>query len=431
MAKFNFNLRKANSAGETPITLVVRWNNNKLTYSTGERINPKYWGNEKGKSSFQRVIETRQFPEHPEFNARLSYIKSVASSAFRQFQNDNEGRQPSVGELKDLLDIKLRNAQIKKKLTLFQFIEQFIEESKGRTHTKTGKNLSRYTIHMYKRTLATLREFSTKYNVRTDFSTVDLTWYYQYLNFLTKDLELANNTAGSRIRDLKIFLNDAVERGINTNYSFKSKKFKKIVEETYDIYLTENELEEIENLDLSSNKKLDRTRDLLLLGSYTGMRFSDFSNLEKHNIHENYIEIKTRKTGEPVIIPIHKSVRKILNKYKDITHNSLPPSLSNVLMNKHLKELGKLVPSLHEEVKKTITKGGVFQEFYKKKYELLKTHTARRSFCSNAYKSGLSAITIMRISTHRTTENFMKYIKITPHEYANIVREHWDKQGNI
>lgn len=431
MAKFNFNLRKASSDRATAINLIIRWNNNRLMYSTRESIKPKFWETDKEKKNFQRAKETRQFPEYPEFNLRLDHIESTAKSAFRQFQNDRGGRQPSIEELKEILDIKLRDVEVKKKQNLFDFIEQYIEEAKGRTHSKTGKKLSRFTIHMYKRSLETLRDFSTKYRIRTDFDTIDLTFYYQYLSYLTKDLQLANNTAGSRIRDLKIFLNDAVERGLNTNMAFKSKKFKKIVEDTYEIYLTETELQEMEELDLSWNKKLDRTRDLFILGCWTGLRFYDYTHLEKQNIGEDNIEIKTSKTGEPVVIPIHKSVRKILNKYKGVTHNSLPPSLSNVVMNKHLKELGKLIPSLHEEVKKTITKGGVFMEFYKKKYELLKTHTARRSFSSNAYKSGLSTITIMRITSHRTEQNFMRYIKLTPDEFANQVRDHWEKSGSI
>lgn len=431
MAKYNFNLRKSSSERETAINLIVRWNNNRLMYSTRESIKPKFWETDKEKKNFQRAKETRQFPEYPEFNLRLDHIESTAKSAFRQFQNDNGGRQPSIEELKEILDIKLRDVEVKKKQNLFQFIEQYIEEAKGRTHSKTGKKLSRFTIHMYNRSFETVRDFSSKYKIRTDFDTIDLTWYYQYLNYLTKDLQLANNTAGSRIRDLKIFLNDAVERGLNTNLAFKSKKFKKIVEDTYEIYLTENELLELENLDLSWNQKLDRTRDLFILGCWTGLRYGDFSNLEKQNIHEDYIEVKTRKTGASVIIPIHKSVRKIIEKYKSVTHNSLPPSLSNVVMNRYLKQLGSMIPCLHEDIKKTITKGGVFQEFYKKKYELLKTHTARRSFSSNAYKSGLSTIAIRQITSHKSDVTLMRYIKISPHEHADIVREHWKKQGNI
>src|ERR1035441_9848597 len=99
MSKFNFNLRDASSTIATPINLVVRWNNNRLVYPTGETIHPKFWGTDKKKRNFQRIIETKQYPEYPEFNARLNNIQSSAKNAFRKFLNDND-RLPSIEELR-------------------------------------------------------------------------------------------------------------------------------------------------------------------------------------------------------------------------------------------------------------------------------------------------------------------------------------------
>jgi hypothetical protein len=70
--KTNFNLKKKKSVGETLIMLIIRWDNRKLTYSTQEAIDPKYWEDDKTKKNYQRVKEIRQFPEYPEFNARLN-----------------------------------------------------------------------------------------------------------------------------------------------------------------------------------------------------------------------------------------------------------------------------------------------------------------------------------------------------------------------
>lgn len=428
MHKYNFNLRKANSPTPTPINLVIRWNKQRLMYSTHESIHPRFWELDRKKKNFQRAKETKQFPEYPEFNTRLENILSTAKTVFRQYLNDNDGKEPSIEELKDLLDIKLRNAEVKKKLHLYQFIEQFIEESKSRTHLKTGKKLSTYTIYMYKQCLKTVRDFSAKYQVRSDFDTIDLNWYHQYLHYLTKDLNLAQNTAGTRVKNLKVFLSEAVERGLTTNFAFKSKKFKKLTEENLEIYLTEEELKEMENLDLTANKKLDRARDLFLLGAWTGLRFSDFVSILPESIDEKYIKIKTKKTSEKVVIPILKSVRNILQKWKNITPNSLPPAISNVKMNESLKELGKLMPCLNIEVTKGITKGGVYIEKTVKKHELLKTHTARRSFATNAYKRGIPSLAIMRITSHTTEKNLKLYIKASPTEHAILLKDIWEPE---
>ena len=103
MARFNFNLRRSKSSDPVPIYMIVRWNGNRLVYPTKERINPKFWNFEK-----QLVRETKQFPEYPEFNRRLGKIREKSSNTFRTFQNDNDGRSPTIRELKSEIDIVLK-----------------------------------------------------------------------------------------------------------------------------------------------------------------------------------------------------------------------------------------------------------------------------------------------------------------------------------
>ena len=64
--------------------------------------------------------------------------------------------------------------------------------------------------------------------------------------------------------------------------------------------------------------------------------------------------ITQTKTKDPIVIPIHPVVRRILEKYD----NHLPKSISNQKANQYLKEIGKLLPTLHVEVSKIFTKGG-------------------------------------------------------------------------
>jgi integrase len=66
-----------------------------------------------------------------------------------------------------------------------------------------------------------------------------------------------------------------------------------------------------------------------------------------------------------------------------------------------------------------------------KKWELLSTHTARRSFATNLYLAGLSSITIMAITGHKTEKAFMKYIKATSSEHAKLLKIHWEKENKL
>jgi hypothetical protein len=132
MADFNFNLRKKSSKTETPVNLIIRFNKNKLTYSTFEKINPKFWQDDPAKRRYQRALETKAFPEFPEFNLRLDKIEALAKTVFRQYLNDNDNQLPTTQELKKLLDIKLKRVEINKpqerKDTFCEFCEKFIEE---------------------------------------------------------------------------------------------------------------------------------------------------------------------------------------------------------------------------------------------------------------------------------------------------------------
>lgn len=426
MAKFNFNLRDADAKGHTGIYLIVRWNNNRLVYPTAEQINPKFWESDKSKRNFQRA--TKSFSEYAEFNARLDIIETVAKNVFRQFQNDNNNASPSIAEYRELLNKKFSKESGEVKKDLYSFIERFIEESKNKINDKTGKVFSLATINIYNNAFRLLKEYAQTKRKRIDFDTIDLDFYYDFSDYLTKTHGFAVNTIGKQMKTIKTFLNEATERGLNKNIAFKSKRFKVIKEETDSIYLSESELKEISELNLTDNLKLDKVRDLFLVGCWTGLRFSDFSEIRPQDIKSDFIEVRTKKTGESVVIPIHETIKGIIKKYYGKTDNSLPPTISNANMNEYLKELGFLVDGLHVKISTSITKGGLNITTTNKKYELITTHTARRSFATNLYLDGVPSYTIMRITGHRTEKAFLRYIKITPNESAKVLQLHWKRK---
>lgn len=168
------------------------------------------------------------------------------------------------------------------------------------------------------------------------------------------------------------------------------------------------------------------TRDLFIVGCYTGLRFSDFSQIKRENIRNGMISLRTQKTNELVTIPVHPIVEEIMSKYKGKYANSLPPAFANQIMNGYLKDIGKLA-EFEESVLVSKTIGGkkVSQTF--KKYELITTHTARRSFATNLFLQEFPAISIMKLTGHRSEKNFMNYIKMTPHQNAEKLRKHWER----
>lgn len=189
------------------------------------------------------------------------------------------------------------------------------------------------------------------------------------------------------------------------------------VEQGISVYVTSEEIERIYKLKVSNEQEV--ARDLFVVGCLTGMRFSDYSKLTSKNIVGNTIQRKTLKTGEVVIVPIHRIVGEIILKYNGF------PSYDNSLQNFNaiIKRICKKA-RLNEKVFTERTIGHKIVRKTFKKYELIGSHTARRSFATNAYLAGILPAKIMLITGHKTEEAFFKYIRIEKRKNAKELSEH-------
>lgn len=280
------------------------------------------------------------------------------------------------------------------------------------------------TIKSYQTVYNRLRDYATERNIELTFECIDIEFYEDLRDYLfNRENRLNNNSFGMTIKTLKTFLNDTLERGLHQNTDFRKKGFKVIKEDVDTIYLSEKELEKLYRFDLCEIPHLERARDLFLVGCYTGLRFSDFSNIKPENIKGDYISIKTQKTKTDIVVPIHPIVREIMTKYADTYANALPPALKNQVMNRYLKDIGQRT-GFDESVIVHKTKAGKSYSTHRPKYELITTHTARRSFATNAYLADIPTIAIMKITGHKTEKSFLKYIKVTPEENAKKLINH-------
>ena len=119
----------------------------------------------------------------------------------------------------------------------------------------------------------------------------------------------------------------------NTKYQL----FKNVSEESQAVALSEDELDTLASFDFSHSPRLERTRDLFLVGCWTGLRFSDFTRIREENIKDGMITIQQQKTNEFVTIPLHPVFLRIWEKY----NGNLPGNISNQKFNDNLKDVGK------------------------------------------------------------------------------------------
>lgn len=421
MPDATFVLKEPESSEPTLINLFFRFNNQKLKYSTSQKITPKYWNFEK-----QRARETKSFANYGSLNTTLDNLAITVKEAHSDLINAK--RAPTPFKLKDALNKSLYKEEYGQKTTFLKFVDELV----------TTSNRKANTLKQWKQTLSKLQEFKQATQTEVDFDTINMDFYNRFIQYLNKKgyiktlkrkgqedsltrKNYAKNTIGGFIKAIKIFMNEAVDRNLTKNLEYRNRNFKVTEEQVEKIYLSQEEILSIYNLDLNGDNRLDKVRDLFVVACYTGLRFSDLMQVKPDNIINDgtQIRVRTEKTSEIVVIPLHRFVKEIIKKYK----GSLPPVISNQKMNKYIKEVGEMV-GIDETMNIAITRGGKTERESFSKFDLITTHTARRSFATNAYLMDIPSISIMKITGHTTERSFMKYIRISQEDNANKLINH-------
>ena len=393
---------------EVPIRLHVNYFRKKVKVYIRENIKSDHWD-----SAEQRVVRN---PDKSELNARLRIIKRNAEEVFRRYKNDHNQEDPPQAELKRLIEVAIGNRVDTTITNFFDYYDEFISRKKQEYfYNRKIKEASireqtafrDSAIPGYIRSRDILKDFSKTY--RVDFDTFTDSFRSRYLKYLAEKWDFEQNTISRHFKLLRAVLNSAQREGYKIPIAYKSWKIK--TSETVFIYLNETELEVLADLQLKDYHS--RIRDLFLVGCWTGLRFSDFSRLTYENIdlETETIRIKTQKTSADVVIPILPEILTIFKKYKD---DGLP-KYQNQVMNRELKNVGKVLEIKLTELKLTTSIGN-------KDYSKLTSHAARRSFASNMYYRGIPVEEIMPITGHRTEREFRKYIRVSGEDKAEKFR---------
>jgi len=425
MASSTFVLKEPTSKTKSLIYLIIRDKGKRLKYSTQETILPKNWN-----SKTQEARTLVSF-NGDSINTQIKLLQTGVTTFISEYKVLNKST-PSLKEIKKHLDSTYRkdnNIVDETNLNFIQYFEKYLVETSKRINRKTNKLISRSTLKTLKNSFTLLKEYN-KLNKNTEnFESINLEWYYKFVDYLNTTKKYGTNTSGKHISNIKTVLRSATERGFNKNLAYMSKEFLASRDDTDAIYLNEKELNEIYKLDLSNDTRLEKVRDLFIVGCYTGLRYSDVSKIRDMNIQEEFITLTTRKTKGKVKLPYHPFVREILEKYKGITNNSLPPSVSNSKMNLYIKEVCERIKILNKDVEVTKSKGGLEVISKQKKYTLVSTHTMRRSFATNLYDAKVKVSDIMEVTGHKTETMFFKYIKRDKGEGARNIQLFWNQKS--
>jgi integrase len=135
----------------------------------------------------------------------------------------------------------------------------------------------------------------------------------------------------------------------------------------------------------------------------------------------------TKIAGTYIEVPLHPHVQAIRDRWQ-----GWPPAISDQRFNDYVKELCKLAgmnEKMHGELAKVITKDGkrtkrnVAGKYAK--WELISSHTCRRSFATNFY-GVLPTGDIMHVTGHSSEAQLMEYIHAKPIDTRRRVRAAMD-----
>lgn len=378
LSKPIFQLKRP-GAGNTAIVLYYYCSDGKLKYYTGESINAANWPDNVNKGT----------------RAILNKITTNIEQLETDFKIKGEALTCDI--LRSHLDITLRRGSGPDVLERFQSILGKIKS--GQILSGQKRVYTPGSIKALNFTLSLLKRFGLK--------DVSMKTYFDFIRYCTA-LNYSINYTGSQIKNIKMFCNKA---GISLD-----KEFKKMTEETHDIYLDESELKKIYKLKLSSRK--DLVRDWFILDCYTGLRVSDLVLLSKQNLSKGMISIANKKTGAKVVVPVHDYVKKIVKKYK-----GFPPVITDVEINRVIKGVAEKA-GIKDDILVTITKGGKREDSYLKKWQMVSCHTARRSYITNLRKNGIPDSIVMKLTGIKSPMTLRKYDKLSNEEAAKIAAGH-------
>lgn len=227
-----------------------------------------------------------------------------------------------------------------------------------------------------------------------------------------EDEDIATNSCRTYMSGLKKTIDEARRRGFKFPSQDYAAILKSPIAKSISIYLTVEELQKIEGLELSG--KLDEVRTAFLIGCYSGARYSDFSKLRIADIQSGEVRYISEKTGSLVYVPLHPSLPDLLAKVANVT---------NAQINRLLPEIGKLA-GICSMV--TVVRGDVKKE--SEKYNHIKSHTARRTFATNCYLSNEYDLrSVSKFLGHASIETTEKYLSCGVYPNTREIKSYFTK----
>lgn len=400
--KYSFKLREPNSDKPTPIyfSSFFKSEGKSLVYSTGVNIHPKDW-NFEDRTTKMTALSFHTSRESTQIRKKLNKIVDTFQEIIMSYETLNETY--TISEVKKELDIRLKRT-VKKSNSFFGVYDEFLEAKKNQYGTE---GVAPVTYNRYRYMKKHLLEFEKYKGSTLTLRGVNQRFYDDFLEFCTVEKKLSANTLHRTVGFLITFLNWAYRNRRTMNNEFES--FERPKEQpTTEIALDVEQLSEIAKFPLGHVPRLEKVRDLFIIGCTTGQRFSNYKEISKSDIVGDQILVPDCKDSSKILsIPLIDITREILEKYD---YNL--PAISNQKFNKYIKEVFALA-GFDQNTKKIQRYGKQIIEENIPLHNRISSHTARRTFITIMMEKQVPIKVIMSITGHKSVKQILNYHKLS------------------
>lgn len=293
-------------------------------------------------------------------------------------------------------------------------------EIKSRAHPNIRRN--------YRLLINKLKEVETKFDCTIMPSMISSIFWSHFVPFLAEQ-DIKYSTIGQIKTNLITVLNWCSKYGVQLNPSYNEVYLPNYISSK--ISLTADEISHIYHYKIGASESysfrmkkvmkyrknkiltLEKVRDMFVLGCNLGQRYSDMVRISPNNFRNGQFIITQQKTASKCFVPINtlsidsKITYAILEKY-----NYCAPYSGDI--NNYNTYLHELLYNIGEEFNDMVyidnKINGVITRESKHRYQLISSHTARRSFATINVLKNIPRNQILRATGHSSEEAFNRYI---------------------
>lgn len=388
--QFVIRLPKQKNADTAAVYARITVNGRRTEISLKTKVLIENWDNVKGKAKGKRE-------EIVKLNNHMEHVRSLIFDCYHQLIQKNK---PVTTEAVKTIFL---GEDIKEKMTLLKLIEYHKQMEVN--------NLAAGTMKNYHTTERYIKKF-IKNKYRNNDIFLDELNYRFVLNFekFLKNYQptdhqkpMSNNGVMKHMERLRKMVNMAVTMDWLEKDPFA--KYKLRFQKVERGYLSKEELFILKQKSFSI-QRLQSVLDMFLFSCYTGLAYSEISNLTTSKIAKGFdgkdwLITSRQKTDISVRVPLLPEASNLIKKYKDhpavLANKTVFPVISNQRMNGYLKEIAEICG---------ITKNITF-------------HLARHTFATTVTLSnGVPIESVSKMLGHTSIRTTQIYAKVVEHKLS-------------